>query len=179
MFRPPDTFATDRLVARRPRAEDAPAAFAVYAGDPEVTRFLAWKSYTAAGPLAEFLRARAADWEQGNPHFTWLLSLRDTDELVGSIGCIPDGGKVMFGYVLGKKYWGRGLAAEALRVLVDWTMAQPGIFRAWAFCDVENPASSRVMEKAGLTREARLRRWHICPTIGPELRDCFVHAKVK
>jgi len=53
---------------------------------------------------------------------------------------------------------------EALSCLVNWSMDQPGIFRAWAFCDVENPASARVMEKAGMPREGMLRRWHICPT---------------
>ena len=30
-----------------------------------------------------------------------------------------------------------------------------------------------------LQREGLLRRWHVCPTIGPELRDCFVYAKVR
>ena len=62
---------------------------------------------------------------------------------------------------------------------VNWALAQPEIFRAWAFCDVENPASARVMEKAGLVREGILRRWHVAPTIGPEPRDCVVCAKVK
>jgi hypothetical protein len=35
------------------------------------------------------------------------------------------------------------------------------------------------MEKAGMTREGVLRRWHISPTLGPEPRDCIVCAKVK
>lgn len=179
MFRPPDTFTTEHLLARRPRVEDAPAVLAAYAGDPEVTRFLAWKAYERVELLAEFLHTRAGDWEQGGNHFAWLLCLRGTDDPIGSIGCLRDGGKVMCGYVFGKKFWGRGLATEALRVVVGWTLAQPEIFRVWAFCDVENPASARVMEKAGLVREGVLRRWHVCPTLGPELRDCFVHAKVK
>ena len=68
---------------------------------------------------------------------------------------------------------------EALSYLVNWSMDQPEIFRAWAFCDVENPASARVMEKAGMTREGVLRRWHVCPSIGPEPRNCIVCAKVK
>ena len=85
----------------------------------------------------------------------------------------------MFGYVLAKKFWGHGFATEALVFLVDWSLAQPEIFRAYAFCDVENPASARVMEKAGMVREGILRRWHIAPTLGPEPRDCIVCARVK
>ena len=43
----------------------------------------------------------------------------------------------------------------------------------------ENPASVRVMEKAGMVQEGLLRRWHVCPTLSAELRDCVVCAKVK
>jgi RimJ/RimL family protein N-acetyltransferase len=179
MLRPPEIFATGRLLAQRPRAEDAPAAFAAYASDPAVTRFLTWKAYDQVEPLAEFFRARNEDCEKNGAPFAWLLRLRDDGEMIGTIGCTPDGGKISFGYALGRNYWGRGLAAEALRHLVDWSLAQPGIYRAWAFCDVENPASARVMEKASMTREGLLRRWHVCPTIGPEPRDCFVYARVK
>ena len=85
----------------------------------------------------------------------------------------------MFGYVLGKKFWGHGFAAEALTYLVEWSLSRPTIFRAWAYCDVENSASIRVMEKAGMAREGVLRRWHTCPTLGPEPRDCVVCARVR
>ena len=70
-------------------------------------------------------------------------------------------------------------SAEALRFLADWALAQPGIFRAWAFCHAEHAASVRVMEKAGLAREAVLRRWAVFPNLGPEPQDCIVCAKVK
>ena len=179
MLRPPETFTTSRLIAQRPRVEDAAAAFVAYANDPAVTRYLSWKAYDRVEPLADFFRARQEDWEKTGLHFTWLLRLRDTQEVVGLIGCLPEGGKVTLGYVLGKRFWGRGLATEVLRHLVEWLSAQPEIFRVWAYCDVENPASARVMEKAGMTREGILRRWHVCPTIGPEFRDCTVCAKVK
>ena len=131
--RPPPTFATARLFARPPSADDAEAVFAAYAGDPEVTRFLAWPAYTRVPPLADFLRECAAVWEAGRGHFAWLLCLKGTTTPIGSIGVTFEGGKAMFGYVLAKKFWHRGLAAEALTFLVDWSLAQPGIYRAWAF----------------------------------------------
>ncbi len=180
--RPPARFATARLDARPPRAEDADAVFAGWAADPEVTRYLAWPAYTQTAPLAAFLRESAAQWERGGlaGHYPWLLCLKGTDTPIGSVGVTFEGqGRAMFGYVLGKRWWGRGFAAEALAPLVDWALAQPGIFRAWAFCDTANPASVRVMEKVGLQREGVLRRWHVCPTLGPEPRDCLVCAKVR
>ena len=182
MLRPPPTFGTARLFGRPPRADDAPAVFAAYASDPAVTRYLAWRAYERVEPLAAFLRECVANWEKGDPHahYAWLLCLKGTDTPIGSIGLtLEGGGKAMFGYALAKKFWHHGFAAEALTFLVEWSLAQPGIFRAYAFCDVENPASARVMEKAGLVREGLLRRWHVAPTLGPEPRDCIVCAKVK
>lgn len=179
MLRPPPTFGTARLGARLPRVDDAPAIFATYASDPEVTRYLSWRPYERVEPLEVFLRECIAHWEKGDGHLAWLLCLKGTDTPIGSIGVTLENGKAMFGYVLAKKFWGHGFAAEALAFLVDWSLAQPAIFRAWAFCDVENPASSRVMEKAGMVREGVLRRWHVCPTLGPEPRDCVVFAKVR
>ena len=180
MLRPPAIFATARLVGRMPRADDGPAVFASYASDPEVTRYLAWKAYDRVEPLNVFLRECVANWEKGGGHFAWLLCLKGTDTPIGSIGItLEGGGKAMFGYALAKKFWHHGFAAEALTFLVEWSLAQPGIFRAYAFCDVENPASARVMEKAGMAREGLLRRWHVAPTLGPEPRDCIVCAKIK
>jgi ribosomal-protein-alanine N-acetyltransferase len=177
--RPPTTFATARLAAHPPRPEDAEAVFASYASDPEVTRYLSWPAYTRVPPLAVFLQECAAHWEKGDGPFAWLLSFKGTRTPIGSIGITIENGKAMFGYVIAKNFWQRGLATEALTYLVDWSMAQPGIYRAWAYCDVENPASVRVMEKAGLVREALLSRWHVCPTLGTEPRDCIVCAKVR
>lgn len=179
MLRPPHRFATARLTGRMPRLEDGPAVFAAYASDPEVTRYLAWRPYERVEPLNAFLREAIAHWEKGEGHLAWLLCLKGTDTPIGSIGMTIEGGKATFGYALAKKFWGHGFAAEALQHLVDWALAQPTIFRAWAFCDVENPASARVMEKAGMVREGILRRWHVAPNLGPEPRDCVAYAKVK
>jgi len=180
MPRPPTSFATARLVARLPRVDDAPAVFASYASDPEVTRYLSWRPHERVELVAVFLRENISNWEKNAGHLAWLLCLKGTDTPIGSIGVTLEGnGRAMFGYVLAKRFWGRGMAAEALTFLIDWTLAQPSLHRAWAYCDVENPASVRVMEKAGMVREGVLRRWHVCPTIGPEARDCVVCAKVR
>ncbi|QYM79005.1 GNAT family N-acetyltransferase [Horticoccus luteus] len=181
MIRPPETFTTARLLARPPRVADAPQAFAVYASDPVATRYLSFPAYQAVTPLEEFFHTRENVWAGSSEGpLPWMLFLRDDPtQLVGSIGVTLNDRAAVFGYAIGRAYWGRGLTAEALTWLVDWALAQPGIFRAWAFCDAENLASARVMEKAGMLREGVLRRWHIAPNISPEPRDCLVYAKVR
>ncbi len=178
-MRPPETFATARLTARPPRVDDAFAVFAAYAGDPEATRYLNFPTYTAVEPVMEYLSSTTTAWAETGGHFPWMLCIKDTDTPIGSIGVTPEDGKAMFGYVLGRPHWGQGYAAEALTYLVDWSLAQPGIWRAWAYCHAENTASVRVMEKAGLRREALLRRWHVFPNLGTEPQDCIMCAKTK
>jgi len=176
---PPKTFQTSRLSASVPSENDAEEAFDVYASDPTVTRLLSWKAYEDVEPLRVFLAVRARAWDEGEGHMAWMLRLRETGAIVGSIGVEISSHSACFGYVLGHTYWGKGLTAEALNYLTHWALAQPSIYRAWAFCDAENAASARVMEKCGYEREGRLRRWHVCPTIGPEPRDCIVLSKTR
>jgi RimJ/RimL family protein N-acetyltransferase len=82
-------------------------------------------------------------------------------EVVGGIGIEP--GTDVFrrsaeiGYWLGEPFWGRGLATEALLAVTDYA------FRTFDICRLEagvfdwNPASARVLEKAGYTLEGRAR----------------------
>ena len=62
------------------------------------------------------------------------------------------------GYWLGEPFWGRGIATEALRAVTDYAFASFPIIRLEAGVYSWNPASARVLEKAGYTLEGRLRR---------------------
>lgn len=81
--------------------------------------------------------------------------------------------------MLARRSWGQGCASEVLAELVVHALAHPAIFRAEAFCDMRNVASARVMEKAGMAREAVLRRYFVHPNISPEPSDCFLYAHVR
>ena len=83
------------------------------------------------------------------------------------------------GYVLARFYWGNGYMTEAVQGLVHWALKQKQIYRIWAVCDVDNIASARVMEKAGMQREGILRRWSVHPNLSPEPRDSYCYAIVK
>ena len=63
--------------------------------------------------------------------------------------------------------------------IVEWIFSVPAVWRLSATCDVENLASARVLEKAGLTREAILRRAIVRPNLSPEPRDAFMYSKVR
>jgi RimJ/RimL family protein N-acetyltransferase len=67
----------------------------------------------------------------------------------------------------------------ALTAVVDAAFELRGIYRVWAVCDVENPASARVMEKAGMLREGVLKRYMLHPGMGNVPRDVLCYAKTR
>jgi [ribosomal protein S5]-alanine N-acetyltransferase len=62
------------------------------------------------------------------------------------------------GYWLGEEFWGRGIASRAVDALSDYAFANFGICRLYAEVFEWNPASMRVLEKAGYQFEGRLRK---------------------
>jgi RimJ/RimL family protein N-acetyltransferase len=81
--------------------------------------------------------------------------------------------------VLAAAHWRRGLMTEALTEVIGWAMRQPAIWRIGAVCNVDNRASARVMEKAGMQCEGILRRWLLHPNISAEPRDCFSYTRTR
>jgi RimJ/RimL family protein N-acetyltransferase len=62
------------------------------------------------------------------------------------------------GYWLGVAHWGRGVATDAVRAVTDHAFAaHPELRRVWAVPYDTNPASARVLEKAGYTLEGTMR----------------------
>jgi len=62
------------------------------------------------------------------------------------------------GYWLGEARWGRGVMTEVVRAFTDWGFATFALHRIYAVPYATNPASARVLEKAGFTYEGRMRR---------------------
>jgi RimJ/RimL family protein N-acetyltransferase len=82
--------------------------------------------------------------------------------LVGGVGAIIQEAEhrkqAAVGYWLGEPYWGNGLAAAALELLVSHVFESTEIIRFYASVYSANIASIRVLEKASFEREAILKR---------------------
>ena len=66
-------------------------------------------------------------------------------EVAGNIGCWAAEGRRFVGYWIGREFWGRGLATQALAELLDIVDARP----LHAYVAKGNVASIRVLEKCG------------------------------
>jgi ribosomal-protein-alanine N-acetyltransferase len=155
--------------------EDADVIFDKYAQDPDVTKYLTWRPNRSVGETREFLEASLAAWREGRSYH-WTIVRKEDQELMGMINASIENHKWQIGYVLARAYWGKGYMTEALRKLVAWALEQPEICRIWSVCDIENRASARVMEKAGLRREGTLPRWSVHPNLSREPRDSYCYS---
>ena len=145
----------------------------------EVARYTSWSPHRSMDETRKFLDQHCeAGWKAGTV-FSWLITLAEGGHAAGMIDFRLAACRAEVGYVLARRYWGRGLMTEAARALVDWVIDQPEIHRAWATVDLENPASQRVLEKVGMVREGVLRRWMVFPNLGFVPRDVWSFARIK
>jgi RimJ/RimL family protein N-acetyltransferase len=170
----PEELLTERLRMRPPTQADAERMFARYGQDAEVCRYMSWVPHRTVEDSFAFLKRIEEE-----KRVVRLIFCRATGELLGSVGGQPQGHRVEFGYCLARDAWGRGLATEAARAFVAAVMQDPSICRVQAFCDAENRASARVLEKVGLSREGMLRRYMVMPNISEAPRDVVCYAKVR
>jgi RimJ/RimL family protein N-acetyltransferase len=69
------------------------------------------------------------------------------DQVAGYVACFEQFGEWEVCYWIGKEFWGRGLATEALSALLGYVKVRPLYARAAK----DNIASLRVLEKCGFT----------------------------
>ena len=176
---PPPKITTQRLILRVPVVEDAPALFESYTSKSYILKYLSWVAHSNVDQTIDFLKHCISGWNNKS-NFTYVIEVTNISKgPIGMIGIHPLKNGVGFGFVIAEEYWNRGITSEALTKLLDWSLDQDAVFRAQAFCDVENSASARVMEKAGMSFEGILRRYFVHPNISDEPRDSLMYAKVR
>ena len=156
---------TDRLLLRRLLPEDTEQMYQNWASDPQVTRFLRWEPHKNALETLGLLAAWATLYP--NPdYYQWAMVEKASGQVFGSISIVNSlpgepqqktqwpgldlsGGIWEVGYCIGRSWWNKGLTTEALKAVVEYWFENTD--SNWLACchAKANPASGRVMEKAG------------------------------
>lgn len=135
---------TERLRLRRLVPGDAATLARLLEGDREAISQTGRMPYP---PTEDAIRHWIDD--QGGPGGqSFLLVRRADDATIGAAGFGGDGHRVELGYVIGRRFWGRGFATEAVRALVLYARRR-GIRTIDAYTFPDNPGSARVLEKTG------------------------------
>jgi [ribosomal protein S5]-alanine N-acetyltransferase len=142
----------------RPWREDDAASLAAHANNREV-----WINLRDRFPHPYTLEhahqwiARAATLEPGTQ-----LAVEVEGHAAGGIGLEPQHDiervSAEIGFWLGERFWGHGIMTAAVGALSEHALNERGLLRLYAWVLEWNPASMRVLEKSGYTREAWLRK---------------------
>lgn len=91
--------------------------------------------------------------------YTFCIIYKKTNEMIGAIGLHmnTDHNRAEAGYWIAVPYWNKGVATEALIRILEFGFKEVGLNKIYATHLVENPSSGRVMIKAGMTKEGKLR----------------------
>jgi len=153
---------TQHLLLREFTPQDLPAMLE-YERRPETHR------YEREVPGDEVIQKRLDEnlaWAQGEPrtHYRLAVTLPPENLVRGMLALTLNNLEIReweIGWVLHSDHWGRGFASEAARQGLELAFNQLQAHRVVAFCNVNNNASRRVMEKIGMQFEGRLRqtRW--------------------
>lgn len=151
------TLETPKLILRPWKLEDLPA-FEQISNDPEVADFTSSFVYPQPEGWAK-ARLERQIGAQGTWGHSFAVILRETGEIIAeaSIGLELKRARGELGYMCARDWRGRGIVPEAVRALNAWAFTNLELNRIQACHFPRNPASGRVLEKAGLQREGVLR----------------------
>lgn len=145
------TIETEKLIIRNMKPGDEEATF-LWAGDPDVARYMIYPQWKSAEDGVEWLKQKEAGAD--NPdNYDLGFVLKETGELIGGGGLVYhlDKDRWEIGYNLRKDCWGKGLVVEALNGIMEEIRKTRPIRAIAGTFAVENYKSQRVMEKLGMT----------------------------
>jgi ribosomal-protein-alanine N-acetyltransferase len=160
-FESPAPIEAERVRVRLLAQGDLPALFEVNS-DEAVTALLPYASWAAPADGDAWFERMAALQATGQA-LQFVVADKASDKAIGT--CLlfrleEASRRAELGYVLGRAHWGRGLMQEALSALLTRAFGAMALRRLEAEVDTRNPASARLLQRLGFTREGLLRqRW--------------------
>lgn len=141
---------TARLILRAPSFDDVPE-MAVLANDPAVALMTGRLPFPYGENDALTFVHYQDEARRAGKELAFAIEGKESRAFLGCIGFrLPKPDAAEIGYWLGQRHWGRGLATEAARALIDHGFDTLPIKTVIGECRVINEASRRVMEKCGL-----------------------------
>ncbi len=144
-----------RIFLRTLKVEDVTKSYLQWLNDPEVTKFLQTKSITF-----EKLRKYVREKYMKNDALLLGIFLKKNRRHLGNIKLEPidfKEGKGCIGIMIGeKKYWGKGIGPEALKIFTKWAFEHLNLRKIWLGVSVENKRAIKAYKKAGFSITKRL-----------------------
>lgn len=149
IFKKIPVLSTQRLVLRKIERTDL-ADVHDYASNPAVSKYLLWYYHTSMAYTKKYLKYIDKMYKKGT-FYDWGIIFEG--KLIGTVGFsridqLNNAAEI--GYVLNQKYWGRGIAAEAVKKILAFGFERLLLDRIEAVFISDNVQSRRVLDKCGL-----------------------------
>ncbi|MCR5806530.1 MAG: GNAT family N-acetyltransferase [Oscillospiraceae bacterium] len=168
------TFETERLICRPFEADDLHDMFTNWASDPDIQPEYGEPVYdtidAAKGLLEKYLRDR-----EDPDNYRWAIIEKASGQNIGQIAFCKvynDVKTAEIEYCIGKEFWGKGYAGEALSGLIGYSFTHTDFEKLEAYHRAENPKSGRVLQKSSMTVTDTVERF-IREGISPEGEVCY------
>lgn len=160
MFTPALPIDTPRLSLRPLAMDDFDAMYAIHQRT-DVARYLYWESHDRA-QTKEWLahRVNQTRFDEVCDLIALAIQRQDTGAVIGWANLrltSPEHSQGELGYVLHPDHHGQGFATEVAIALLRMGFEGAELHRIHGRCDGRNIGSAKVMERAGMRREAHLR----------------------
>ncbi len=150
---------TERLSLRKVSQNDADILHSEILSSSERLSYLDWNYSADINETKVFIEDILNNY-QNEFYFFWVIEDRKTQDFIGCIMvCNSDIKRRLaeIEYVVSEKAQGHGYITEALKKVFHFLLQDVGYYRIEGVCNIENEASARVMEKAGMVLEGVLR----------------------
>lgn len=130
--------------------------------DPEISRWTRVPYPYGPSDARAYLLQRHDSLHAGTAAPFAIVSAADRDHLLGSISLMRfswQHARAEVGYWLAREARGQGHVTRAVRLITDWGFRSLALERIDLLAATGNPASQRVAERCGFTREAVLRSY--------------------
>lgn len=124
-----------------------------YALDYETTKYMMFLPKDNFEETLQFLKDCEQEWAKDSPE-AYEFAIIFEGSHIGGVCLYPEEDRAEIGWILNKKYQGRGFAYEAAKAVIDYFANNFGIRHFYAHCDTENAPSYKLMERLGMIRTA-------------------------
>lgn len=145
---------TKRLTLRKISLDDVQSIYTYLKSDERATdnliKGIHKDSEETFGMVQEII-----DQHENPSFYYWGMELTETKELIGLIDFFDfdfNETKCKVGYSIGYNWWNKGYGTEALRAVIDFAFNYIKVSEISATHNTDNPASGRIMEKAGMKK---------------------------
>ena len=145
-------FETPRLICRPFTMADCGDMLRNWIADEDIQNEYGEPVYTTL-PQVEKLVGEYVERYDNTDFYRWAIIEKNSGECIGQIAfcrVYSDCKTAEIEYCIGKSFWGKGYAGEALQAVIDFTFNHTDFVKLEAYHRIENTKSGRVLEKSAM-----------------------------